>query len=423
MSDLRERFRALDDLEVPDVMARAQRMGPKAPEPEPSPPLRRAGALVFALLIALLALVLFFRVLNEPMPADRPTPSPTAPIPRGEGEVLRHTGDPFSEGGELVAEDPETGVVRTLVAEDAVEGMIGSAAWSADRSFAAFEIIGCSPQVPDAGLWVANGVDAPRQLTTRPCFPDSEFEPPWEAWAWSPTGDRLAYGRVSDEGNRIVIIDASSGRESELGEPVGEVSAIGWSPDGTAILYGSDPSGSIYSVRVEDSAQTEIVDSLGFIHGDGDAEPDFPASADGAHVALMISVQRGPFRLYLMNADGSGLQPIDDQVQDSQWAPVGSRIAFATYTGPRGERTLRIWTASFDGDPSLVYEGTSFTTLETAELAWSPDGTMIAFSTDTPDDEVVSRVVNASGAGDAREIDPLVHHSWMGGLYTCGCYG
>jgi DNA-directed RNA polymerase specialized sigma24 family protein len=52
MSDLRERFRALDTLDVPDVMSRARLMGPKPPEPDPTPPFRRAGALVFAAIVA-----------------------------------------------------------------------------------------------------------------------------------------------------------------------------------------------------------------------------------------------------------------------------------------------------------------------------------------------------------------------------------
>lgn len=38
MTDLRERFQALDTLDVPDVMTRARRIGPKAPDPEPQIP-------------------------------------------------------------------------------------------------------------------------------------------------------------------------------------------------------------------------------------------------------------------------------------------------------------------------------------------------------------------------------------------------
>ena len=129
MSDLRERFRALDSLDVPDVMTRARRIGPKAPEPEPPSPRRKAAALAFAAVVAIVAAVLIVRALEAPVREPATPPEE----PRGSGEVITYTEDPFTGGGDLVARDPDTGEERVLVEAGDPEGHIGTAAWSFDR--------------------------------------------------------------------------------------------------------------------------------------------------------------------------------------------------------------------------------------------------------------------------------------------------
>jgi hypothetical protein len=99
MSDLRERFRALDTLDVPDVMSRARLIGPKPPEPDPTPPFRRAGALVFAAIVAALAVFLITRALDEsPRPADPPTPTPSDNAFRRDGEVITYSNTTLGAG-------------------------------------------------------------------------------------------------------------------------------------------------------------------------------------------------------------------------------------------------------------------------------------------------------------------------------------
>jgi hypothetical protein len=89
MNDLRERFRALDALDVPDVLSRARLIGPKPPEPDPTPPLRRAGALAFAAVVAILAVFLITRALEQARPPVQPIqPSPSErPVQRPPVEV------------------------------------------------------------------------------------------------------------------------------------------------------------------------------------------------------------------------------------------------------------------------------------------------------------------------------------------------
>lgn len=90
MTDLRERFHALDGLEVPDVMARARMIGPKPPEPDPPQSSRRIGALVLVAAIALVAIVLGSLVLRQPARtpgSTGPTEPSSPPHPIGVGLV------------------------------------------------------------------------------------------------------------------------------------------------------------------------------------------------------------------------------------------------------------------------------------------------------------------------------------------------
>jgi len=447
MSELRERFRALDALDVPDVMSRARMIGPKPPEPDRAPPMRRVGALVFAAVVAIAAVVPVIRAFNEPpQPADPPTPTPTDTALRRDGEVITYTGDDPRTEGDLVAQDPDTGEVRTLVAANALsrrlpleEGdgfLIGSAAWSADGRWVAFEVVACGGGFTDeagtGGLWVTNGFDAPRQLT-KPCFEDPDVAPYNELWEWSPAGAQLVVARRSSDGDTLVLIDPATGDRTDLGD-AGDVTALEWSPDGTRIAYGTGQ-GSVYSVGVGGGDRSLIASFPGFVAG-GIFGSGFGItwSPDGAHIAVLTEAsQRNA--LYLMNADGSDLHQLAEDLEvqsvywspNLSWSPDGTRMAYATSSGGREDRQ-QIWTASSDGSsPSLLFEAASAPSADFGSAGspvWSPDGERIAFGSSTTDGKAaVWLVANADGTGLAREIDELRYLSWRGGWYFCGCYG
>ena len=106
---------------------------------------------------------------------------------------------PYVMSRDLVAQDPGSGAVRTIVDADALPGgcsqecsfgdsdAITGAAWSPDRRWVAFRA---------GGLWVADTIGgAPRQLTA---------DQGWSPWVWSPTENRLAVvqGRRCDPRRR-----------------------------------------------------------------------------------------------------------------------------------------------------------------------------------------------------------------------------
>src|SRR5262245_20882521 len=342
------------------------------------------------------------------VPADDPMPAPTDSVLPRDSEVLRY---PI---GELVAVDPQTGEELVIVeASDIAPGRILNAAWSADGRWVAFDV---SPG--RAALWVVKA-DVKAEREPRP------FAVTPGPWAWSPTTAQLAAVESgSEDGDSLILIDAATGDVVDLGRVVGDLTTLAWSPDGTQIAYGTlltrheccrAADGSVYVVNVEDGSSRLLAEDVGYTYGIGGT---ILWSPDGNHVAIV------GYHLYLMDADGSGLRAIDDGVQDATWSSDGTKLAYATFPGPRQGGVLRIWTVSPEDEaPFLVHEEPSFTEYETADLAWSPDGTQIAFTTETADERIEHKVIPAKGAGDARDIDELVHLSWGDRSYFCRCYG
>ena len=105
------------------------------------------------------------------------------------------------------------------------------------------------------------------------------------------------------------------------------------------------------------------------------------------------------------------------------WSPDGTRLAYTSLSGP-DQRELQVWTVSVDGSaPSLLASRVS----DGSGAVWSPDGSQIAFGTETgggnPNEGLGHLVVNADGTGEPREIDETTYLSWLGGWYFCRCYG
>jgi dipeptidyl aminopeptidase/acylaminoacyl peptidase len=453
MSELRDRFRALDALDVPDVMSRARMIGPKPPEPDREPPVRRIGALVVAAVIAIAAVVLVIRALDQPTrPAD---PTPTPPAFRQDGEVITYSDPEPRESADLVATDPKTGAVRTIVAAKALRvpfdpnGLyhetIGSAAWSADGGWVAFEIRGecidntTGSELPP-GLWVTNGVDEPLRLTTRPRCENAYVGLLEELWEWSPAGAQLVVRSRSVDGDGLVLIDPATGERTDLGETNGDVTSLAWSPDGSQIAYGTVPTGSgdpysqasqgaVYSVDVGGGDHVLLASSVGVVSG-GETGSGIRWSPDGSRIAITAEAdENGENRLYLMNADGSDLELLTEGVviehilgsPNVMWSADGSRIAYATSS--EEPDVLQVWNGSPDGStPVLVFEAASPSQGLAGGPVWSPDGTRIAFRYSLTE-EGAWLVANADGTGDAREFDELRYLSWRGGWYFCECYG
>ncbi|MBD0330513.1 MAG: PD40 domain-containing protein [Thermoleophilia bacterium] len=161
----------------------------------------------------------------------------------------------------------------------------------------------------------------------------------------------------------------------ESGGPAADDPA--WSPDGNSIAFDANVAGSydVYMARPSGGAPRRLT-----THRADDGLPAW--SPDGRRIAF-VSDREGNFELYVMNADGSGERRLTRSPADEfspAWSPDGTQIAVATdRDSGRRDDLLQIYVMAADGSAARPVTPVERKTLQ-FQPAWSPDGTMLAFS-------------------------------------------
>ena len=207
---------------------------------------------------------------------------------------------------------------------------------------------------------------------------------------WSPDGTRIAYRRGSD----VWVANADLTNQRQL---VNAARGISWSPDGTRLLLAVDRHGS-WPVRV--------VGTDGTFHGTIDYGGDgtdyrwdetLVWSPDGTRIAIFnqyvgIGWPDIGSGVFVVDADGANRQRIVTVIEPNfccrqadgdiiygpgtvAWSPDGTRIAYSYWDRVEG-RMGGIWVVNADGaNRRKVTES-----VNVPRLAWSPDSTKIAFT-------------------------------------------
>jgi hypothetical protein len=330
MSDLRNRFRTLDELPTPDLWREAQARARALPQRRP---LTVSWALVALILLLALAIgtaaligsgIVKLPVYVEVSPSEReatPGPSGTAEpeLPLGGGLMLVYAAEP----------DPDTGAfdVFTLDAGTGKRTLLGmlppldasslpyDLQWAADREHVLVtENSGGGPVALDSVT------DAGRKLSFICC------EPAAQGGVLSPQSDRIASVFVGDfaipgcllcaDAPAVVsVLDADGGNLRTFPLPKGTLSnsQVSWSPDGSAVVVsGCRP-----------------CNIAGAIEGGGYGPTLTPNPAvEHAH-------------LFIVRLDGSPVRELLDEAEtmfwSATWSPDGATIAFVRTECPPDE--------------------------------------------------------------------------------------
>ena len=261
--------------------------------------------------------------------------------------------------------------------------------WSPDGQKIAFTTWGDRRPSGGGDIYVTNADGSGRErLTTNP-GPDSDP-------AWSPDGRKIAFVSGRDGKSGIYVMNADGTQQRLLMRAkVSYPPELAWSPDGqklaftVALTSGPDGNLEIYVMNADGSGQRRLTRST--------VRDSYPVwSPDGRRIAFESNWQ-----VNVMNADGSPgqrrLTHNGGRNFNPAWSPDGQRIAFehrrrqgtSHWVGAWGYKVY-VMNADGSGQRRLTHGG--------SQPRWSPDGRRIAFVSQRDGHEDIF-VMNADGSG------------------------
>jgi WD40 repeat protein len=246
---------------------------------------------------------------------------------------------------------------------------------------------------------------------------------------WSPDGSRIAFldkdSRALGLGTlRLLSSEADGSDVTVIAEGLAEplVRALAWSPDGTRIAVLDTKEHDLDSLDEFGLPLAEI--AVYALNGSRQALVDIPGTAggfawspdgQGFTVARYDQIdEQGGVDLVQVDLQGVvlGLLAKNVALYPPAWSPDGSRIAFVRQEPLTSGSDIRgddfdVWTVNADGTDEERLTGDGG---RKPSLAWTPDGTRILYSTQTPDR---CYIVSIRPDGSGRTV--VADRSMMGG--------
>lgn len=188
------------------------------------------------------------------------------------------------------------------------------------------------------------------------------------------------------------------GRMLAAGPPSAQVRGASWAPDRSWLVFESAHQSFRDLYRLERASATlvRLTDD-----DEGNFEPQ--VSPDGAHIAF-VSSRDGDTEIYVMDASGEDERRLTAFHRDDwapRWSPDGETLAFASdREGPE-----RLYLMRPDGSDQRRLSGRTDAAEHETDLAWSPDGSRIAFAVRGPGGSSSIRIIDLDSRTE-RELSP-----------------
>ncbi len=216
--------------------------------------------------------------------------------------------------------------------------------------------------------------------------------------ARSPDGTRVAFSSFRDGNREIYVMDADGGNPVNLTRHNAVDSAPAWSPDGRRIAFESRRDGGMDHIFVM-NADGSGVEQL--THEPQATWAFSPAwSPDGSSIACVSGVGTDSWGIHSLELGSRDLHLISSGGQRGtrpSWSPDGARIAYAVADTARDFSHVWVMAADGSGARQLTF-AESWDTNPT----WSPDGTRIAFARQS-EQEIRYDIYIVPVAGGAEE--------------------
>ncbi len=255
MPELPDRFRALDQLDVPDIDARARALGPRPPtEPDGPSPAKRTTVIILAFVVAVAGVGLLFRAFRQD-----PTTAPGA-APAQELIALSVTVPSQPVGSVIALVRPDGSNFHVLTRKSSVAPDVAGDPWIRRYGFAADDSPTWSPDGTTIAFRrsYAEGVNSLCTMRVdgsdfRIVVRDFRGASP----SWSPDGSTFAFYSERDGG--IHLIDADGTNERVLHQRTGgpNQDTPSWSPDGRWVYFAA---GDVFAAHPDGSGFHRVVD-------------------------------------------------------------------------------------------------------------------------------------------------------------------
>lgn len=275
-----------------------------------------------------------------------------------------------------------------------------------------FVLVACRPQTRGQLVFVSNR-DGPffelyvtefnGRGTRRLTFNESFAEAP----AWSPNGHRIAFSSVHEGDRQIYTIHRDGTDEIQVTQDGGGWRYPTWSPDGRRIacIANIDNNAEIYTMDIDGSHIVRLTDNT-----TEDLDPSW--SPRGERI-IFVCTPDGLNEICVLDVNRNSVDQLTSTpavYRSPSFSPDGTRIAFLSNLWaldsnlPLRYAQCELYVMNADGtDMTRLTEDPGGPPCYAADLAWSPDGTQIAYTCQGERDYAIC-IISSDGGGQITQV-------------------